>query len=582
MSRLTRECVEQSMGSTKLSMRMFAKRPTHVAETHHQSIPLHVQNPPVSHLSWSVADSIIRTAATPSDERIWFTTTAPYRDSSAAKALYGRRDLTLDDRSSARLFGSDLQQLVQSEFAIDTGMSVEQFEETSPEVCYVKIFSVIESRNDELRRRVIAWPRSMNEAEHYIMNELAQKHSARIVFWSALQVRDRGVKFLYAASLDFKKFFQQFELLMKKCWAFIANSRVYLLSTIPTGAVFPPLFAQALSRSILSLAVRLAGVEDRVEHDCCIDNLRICSNDLDALTKAWSVLLSLCEHLGTTIGDMNPPPSTAVLPYTYLGMNFMTNDCRPQVELAMKSKKKLTSSAAALKSRTPLLVVDLLAIFGQTVWGCIVSGCQLGRLYYVLKFIRRLSSQSLEETVLVWPSIIDDWSNALIEMTTLRHEAPPTPTFPVFTDASESGWGVVIFNLGERPMRVFAGPWSTLEASESINMLELRALRIGLRILALVKSPSDVIDLSGFIDNTTARAWTLRRRAPKWKANQLALEIDNDLKKNLIVLRHLDYVESARNFADAPSRIHQRLKTASQLRPTGTAMMGGGGIAEAI
>jgi hypothetical protein len=209
----------------------------------------------------------------------------------------------------------------------------------------------------------------------------------------------------------------------------------------------------------------------------------------------------------------------------------------------------------------PMLVVDLLAIFGQTVWGCTVTGFQLGKLYYVLKFIRRLSDRQLDEAIQVWPSIVELWSESLLKMTTLHHEASPNPTCSaeMFSDASESGWGIVIFNFKDRPMRVFAGPWSDKEASESINMLELRALRIGIRILASLKLSTDVVELSAFIDNTTARAWTLRRRAPKWSANQLALEVDDELKRNAIVLRHLDYVESARNFADAPSRLHQRL-----------------------
>jgi hypothetical protein len=148
----------------------------------------------------------MRTAATYGDEQIWFTTTAPYRVESAAKTLFDRRDLSLDTRSEARLFGDDIEKLVQSKFAIDTGMSPKQFEASHDEICYVKIFSVIESRNDQLRRRVIGWPSSMNEAEHMIMNDLVTNHSSRVVFCSALQIRDRGVKFTYAASLDSKSF----------------------------------------------------------------------------------------------------------------------------------------------------------------------------------------------------------------------------------------------------------------------------------------------------------------------------------------------------------------------------------------
>jgi hypothetical protein len=145
----------------------------------------------------------------------------------------------------------------------------------------------------------------------------------------------------------------------------------------------------------------------------------------------------------------------------------------------------------------------------------------------------------------------------------------PTTTATMYTDASEAGWGVVILDFLDRPIRIFGNQWSNLEAQESINMLELRALRIGLRTLATIKSADDVIALTAFIDNTTARAWTLRRRAPKYSANQLALEIDDILKQSKIQLVHLNYVESARNLADKPSRIFSapRGPTPSQLRP---------------
>jgi hypothetical protein len=390
------------------------------------------------------------------------------------------------------------------------------------------------------------------------------------------------VKFAYTATLDFKKFYQQFELHTKPFWAFIHADRVYLLSTIATGGVFPPLFAQALSRSLLALAVRTVAAEHVVEHDCCIDNLRLASDNIHALRAAWFELLDLCAKLGATIGEMNPP---AASPYTYLGMLFSEIDGATHVELALKSKKKLTASAHMLAQRVPMLVVDLLAIFGQTVWGCTVTGYQLGRLYYVLKFVRRLHNRPLDDYVSVWPSIVDTWSSALLEMTTLRYTAQralPTASAQMFVDASESGWGAVIFNYNNRAMRIFAGPWSEKEKRESINMLELRALRIGIRMLSTIKTEGEIVRVAGYIDNTTARAWALRRRAPKWQANQLALEIDDELKSNNITISSLDYVQSARNFADAPSRrFEDKKRCASQLRPTGTAMKGGGGNAEA-
>ena len=46
-------------------LRLFAKGPLEVASTAHAALPLHVQNPPVPHLSWEKADEIIKMVSFP-------------------------------------------------------------------------------------------------------------------------------------------------------------------------------------------------------------------------------------------------------------------------------------------------------------------------------------------------------------------------------------------------------------------------------------------------------------------------------------------------------------------------------------
>jgi hypothetical protein len=108
--------------------------------------------------------------------------------------------------------------------------------------------------------------------------------------------------------LTSKSSINNFELLVKQFFAFVVGNIVHILATIPTGAASPPLFANALSRTLLAISVRAGGVQDRVEFDCCIDNLRFCSDDLNALWIAWHELIAICAKLGATIGDQQPPP----------------------------------------------------------------------------------------------------------------------------------------------------------------------------------------------------------------------------------------------------------------------------------
>ena len=170
----------------------------------------------------------------------------------------------------------------------------------------------------------------------------------------------------------------------------------------------------------------------------------------------------------------------------------------------------------------------------------------------------------MNDVVVIWPSIVDMWRDALIEMTTMQFEGRgnATATATMYTDASLSGWGVVIMDYGDCPLRIFAGEWTPDEKKCHINELELRALRIGVRLLNSVRiSASEITTIHALIDNTTARAWAIRGRAPQWSANELALQLHEELKDSKFQLGTIRYVESARNIADGPSRKFENKST---------------------
>lgn len=67
--------------------------------------------------------------------------------------------------------------------------------------------------------------------------------------------------------------------------------------------------------------------------------------------------------------------------------------------------------------------------------------------YHIYKFMRRRSRFSkgvITETseARVWPSIHRAWA----EWLALGKRDPPTPSFVVVADASDSGWGSIVFN----------------------------------------------------------------------------------------------------------------------------------------
>ena len=82
-------------------------------------------------------------------------------------------------------------------------MSTKEFEsKNSGAFCYVKLFSAIETRNGVERRRVIAWPRSINAAERKIAQHLDEIEHARVTFYSAADVRNTGASHMFATSLQ--------------------------------------------------------------------------------------------------------------------------------------------------------------------------------------------------------------------------------------------------------------------------------------------------------------------------------------------------------------------------------------------
>lgn len=171
-------CSPKNLGNGSDRFRLFAKRPTQVASLSKSHLPLHVQNPPVPFLSRTKADKLITLGSAHGDEKVWFASTAVYRDEAAAKELFRIRDSSRDVNSEAKLFGSDLQLLLESNFAIDTRMSVSEFEtEFDNEFLYVKLFSAVEERASN-RRRIIALPESFNSAEQHLAAKLLEESPA--------------------------------------------------------------------------------------------------------------------------------------------------------------------------------------------------------------------------------------------------------------------------------------------------------------------------------------------------------------------------------------------------------------------
>jgi hypothetical protein len=516
-----------------------------VAGAEHRHLPLHVQDPPVEFLSWEQADELVATAGTPEELRLWTEVSSWYRSADAAAALAAERDVTLDvapDKSSA-LDKDDIATLEKARFISRA---------TAIPTVLVRLFASVEVRNELERRRVISWPRSVNEAERprlaHLKEEGCEARMPRVE-----EIRDRGAKATYAATLDFKKFFQQFELLIKEFWGVQCGDELYTLRSMPTGASGPPSLAQLLSTVLLREAVRRTdGALDIVDWDCNIDNLRMVSNDLLMLNAAWLELLKLIKELNITVGDYMGPTDA---PYTYLGQHFNAG----VVTVAEKAKKKYGRALELLDNDT-MLGADIAAIFGHCIWGSSVVDDPLAPHYYIFKFYRRKSVDiDYDAHYEVWPCIRQQWKDWITclqsKQYTYRPVDPSTRVVTVYTDASEDGYGIIVFGLGDT--RVVGGKWTDAEKTQHINVLELATVRIALRFLRLATDEPELI-IDWFIDNTTSIAVFKNGRSRTFALNSIVDEIQQHTWART---RSVEYVKSADNPADGPSRWYSKKST---------------------
>jgi hypothetical protein len=133
-------------------------------------------------------------------------------------------------------------------------------------------------------------------------------------------------------------------------------------------------------------------------------------------------------------------------------------------------------------------------------------------------------------------------------------DIPTTSEFHLFTDASLTGWGAILF--GPSVVSIASHPRSSREQryakkGAGINFLELRSARRAIRQL-IFESKNTAIHL--WIDNTSALYTILRGRSNSFQLNKEMASMGRLLQR-LGVHLLVHYVKSELNPADFWSRI---------------------------
>lgn len=328
---------------------------------------------------------------------------------------------------------------------------------------------------------------------------------------TVLKLLDRDY---YMASLDLKDayFLISVDKESRKKLRFQWRNILYEFNVLPFGLCTAPFVFTKLLKPILQYLrssgfLSVAYLDDILcigkSYEECISNINTTKNLLQSLgfvintTKSNLVPSNICQYLGFVFNSID---MTISLP------NEKRQRILDRINACLKVKK------------------CTIRYFAELI-GLLTSACpavRYGWLYTKLfereKYLALANTDNYNKKILLPSSIHNDlnwWKRNIMS------SCSPISTnnfhIKIFSDASETGWGVACTNQSSH------GNWTLSDMSYHINALELKAAFYGLRIFASNLRDCDILLR---IDNTTAICYINRMGGVQHPhLNQLAREI---------------------------------------------------------
>jgi hypothetical protein len=404
------------------------------------------------------------------------------------------------------------------------------------------------------------------------------------VFPTIPGVTSRAAEHSHAVCFDFAWYFGHFEIAadarafyVLKVWSEVEKNFLYFVpTTVPTGSRCTPLFCQILTTAIATAAsstfVSTAFITPLIEHDVMIDNFRFASSCPKILAHVSAAFLRICATLRVTVNHVDTPSKTFLTvtdevkcaqEYTFLGIKF--DHSKQTVTYGDKSRKHL-EEAIKLVNDPDMTVTELQSVFGRCIFASIILAENRASRYPIYKYVRRRVNDKENATnplrpANIWPSV----KPALLEWITFLLESPPRKvvttfafTYTLVSDASDTGFGAILFRNDGGAEAVLAGAFSPLQKANHINYKEMLAIRLGLQLSGsdmFTHSQSQVAAIDFVIDSTTAIGVIKRSRSSSFILNGEARRINTWLHHHNLHLRNVSYITSTENPADYWSRI---------------------------
>jgi hypothetical protein len=399
------------------------------------------------------------------------------------------------------------------------------------------VFAVPEPRKN--RRRSILWPPEVNAAVRLLFTSTVKDCIPACALGNNRHTR----------CFDLKSGFYQLPLgkAVRHFFAFQYKGVFYQPTRVPMGVSFAPDLLEAVVSVLAAAAVlRCANVDYWVH----IDNVRFSSSDKAATDEAAEQFVALCQRASVTITEEDPT--------VFLGVQYDFVAPEVRVRPSRDFVDKLRAVAAkVLDEPSKAVMDDIRELISRCIYASRVARVPLGSVYNVIKFLRRHATVDRQQTVPIWPSIIQEWRNwiALLssEDTWTVHPrvAGGAESVTLFTDASLHGWGAVlclpdgtIFEHGEK--------WQSATAytSKDINRLEARAVHLAASFFADILSQAASILL--VVDNSSVQHSIAKGSSASGLLNTAIVTALSHLPHHVPIT--VSYIPSVLNPADKPSR----------------------------
>ena len=288
-----------------------------------------------------------------------------------------------------------------------------------------------------------------------------------------------------------------------------------------------------------------------VHCDVWVDNIRY-TGPVHSVQQASARLDSLAAGFHITWKEADS--FTAATRYDFLGISF------DHINQTVRPTNKLIKKLTNVDFTTAVAAGDVESLVGRLVHASAISKVFLGSFYTPLKWSRRIIN-SLNRGIRTPSTAVDvptyvrselrRWIHLVQQPVRIKRE-PLDLAYTIFVDASLDGWGGVIVERATNKITVLGARWAPRFLGLHINVLEALALR---NVAVEIPQEASGGRLQIFVDNTTVRSVAHKGVCVKNRElNDAVVEALTHLR-NMQCACSIQWIKSADNPADPPSRI---------------------------